>query len=210
MGSGEPGQIVARGYDRVAERYQAWTRSGQSDGRAPYLQLLLERLPAGAHVLELGCGAGSATTRALAERFDVIGADISPRSVELARQRVQGATFICADMATLDFETNRFDAVAAFYSLTHVPRNQHAGLLQRIACWLRPGGILVATMGAGDEPGDVEEDWLGVPMYFSHFGAEANKRLVESTGLTLVEAVVRTEDEDGVPVRFLWVVAEQP
>ena len=33
-----------------------------------------------------------------------------------------------------------FDAICAFYSITHVPREQHALLLRRIASWLRPGG----------------------------------------------------------------------
>ena len=79
-----------------------------------------------------------------------------------------------------------------------------------IATWLRPGGLLVATMGAGSTAASVEPDWLGVPMYFSHFDGTTNRRLVEDAGLRIISAREETADEDGVPVTFLWVVARKP
>jgi ubiquinone/menaquinone biosynthesis C-methylase UbiE len=206
----DPKQIVAQGYDRIAERYAAWSGAGGDDPRERYLALLLDRLPAGADVLELGCGTGALTTGRLAARFAVTGVDISARSIELARQHVPGASFLHADMTELRFPEASFDAVAAFYAITHVPRAEHGPLLWAIARWLRPGGLLVATMGAGASDGDVEPDWLGAPMYFSHFDAATNVRLVAEAGLRLLSAREETTDEDGTPVPFLWVVAERP
>ena len=63
-------------------------------------------------------------------------------------------------------------------------------------------------MGVRDEAGDVEKDWLGAPMYFSHYDAATNRRLVEEAGLRLLSANEETQEEDGQPVTFLWVVAE--
>ncbi len=206
----DPKQIVARGYDRIAERDAELTGGGGDEPRERYLALLEERLPAAAAVLELGCGTGASTMKRLAARFAVTGVDISGRSIELARRAVPEATFLLADMTTLDLPPAAFDAVTAFYSITHVPREEHAALLRSIAGWLRPGGLLIATMGAGDSAGDVEEDWLGAPMYFSHYDAATNERLVRDAGLLLVSARLETTDEDGVPVPFLWVVAEKP
>jgi hypothetical protein len=40
-------------------------------------------------------------------------------------------------MTTIEFPARAFDAVSAFYSITHVPRDEHARLLQKIAGWLR-------------------------------------------------------------------------
>ena len=88
-------------------------------------------------------------TKRLAGRFAVTGVDISERSVELARRNVPEAALVRADMAALDLPPGSIDAVTAFYSITHVPREEHAGLLRRVAAWLRPGGLLVATMGTG-------------------------------------------------------------
>ncbi len=203
-------QIVAHGYDRIAERYVEWSIRLGTEQRDRYLAVVLQRLPIGAAVLELGCGTGVLTTNRLATRFAITGVDISERSITQARRNVPEATFVHANMTDLDFPPDTFDGVLAFYSITHMPREEHGPLLRKIGRWLRPGGLLVATMGAASLPGDVEEDWLGVPMYFSHHDAETNKRLVQDAGMRLLSAHEETSDEDGGPVTFLWVVAEKP
>jgi SAM-dependent methyltransferase len=207
--SNDPKRIVAAGYDLIARRYLEWSDRDPSPQRMHYLRRLLELLPAGAEVLELGCGAGVPITQALARTCRVTGVDISTLQIALAREHVPEALFIQADMTALDFPPASFDAVVGFYTLTHVPREEHATLLGRIASWLRPGGLLFATMGAGDEPGGVEPDWLGAPMFWSHFDAETNRELVRQAGLTLLDAQVVAEDEDGQPVQFLWVIARK-
>ena len=202
----DPKRIVADGYDAMAERYLAWSGLRPSATRLRYLALALELIPAGSDVLELGCGAGVPMTAALAESRTITGVDISATQLALARANVPAATFIQADMSTLAFDPASFDAVVAFYSLTHVPRDEHPVILERIHGWLRPGGVLLATMGADDEPGDVEAGWLGVDMYFSHFGAKANRRLVERAGFVVEHAEIAVEPEDRHDARFLWVV----
>jgi len=205
-----PKDIVAHGYDRIAERYLAWSGTVRDDARDRYTSVLLDRLPPGATILDLGCGAGIPTTKRLAERFVVTGVDISARQVDLAAQNVPDAVFIQADVTALDFPPESFDGVAAFYSLTHVPREEQGPLLRSIAAWLRPGGILAASLGVRDSPGAVEEDWLGVPMYFSGYDARTSTHIVEQAGLEIVSAREETIDEDGAPVPFLWVVAQKP
>jgi SAM-dependent methyltransferase len=206
----DPKQIVAQGYDTIAGRHAEWASLTRTDERERYTAVLLHALPPGAHVLELGCGVGLPTTQRLAQRFAVTGVDISAQHIALARRNVPTATFVQADMAALDFPPAGFDAVAAFYSIIHVPREEHAALLHDIATWLRPGGLLVATMGAGSTEAAVEPDWLGVPMFFSHFDGTTNQRLVAEAGLQIISAREETADEDGVPVTFLWVIARKP
>ena len=154
----DPKRIVAEGYDAISERYLAWSDLRPSPTRLRYLALALDLIPAGSDVLDLGCGAGIPMTAALAEGRTVTGVDISETQLEMARRNVPGATFLQADMTTLTFEPASFDAVVAFYSLTHVPRDEQAELLGRIRSWLRPGGLFLASMGADDEPGDVEPE----------------------------------------------------
>jgi SAM-dependent methyltransferase len=206
----DPKLIVARGYDTVAERYLAWSGLRPSAARRRYLDLARELIPAGASVLELGCGAGIPMTVALAADRKVTGVDISPEQIRLARRNVPAATLIEADMTAVDFPPASFDAVVAFYSLTHVPRTELAGLVDRIRGWLRPGGVFIASMGVEDDPGGVEQDWLGVDMYFSHFSAKKNRRLVERAGFAIEHAAVVAEPEDRHDARFLWIVARAP
>jgi SAM-dependent methyltransferase len=206
----DPKQIVADGYDQIAERYSAWTGTELRGPRARHLEILEKHVPAGGSILELGCATGVPVTRALAARYQVTGVDISPRQIEIAKSNVPTASFCVADMSTLDLPASSVDAVVAFYAITHVPRNEHPKLLSNIARWLRPGGLFVATLGAGDDPGTIEDDWLGAPMFFSGFNAATSQCLVTEAGLDVLSADEISEDEDGVSVTFLWVVARKP
>ncbi|HEX5823195.1 MAG TPA: class I SAM-dependent methyltransferase [Candidatus Limnocylindrales bacterium] len=206
----DPTRIVAAGYDTMAERYLAWSALRPSPARLRYLALADELIPQTADVLELGCGAGLPMTANLAIGRRLTGVDISAVQIGLARVNVPSATFLVADLSTLDLPPASFDAVVAFYSLTHVPRAGHAGLFGRIRSWLRPGGLFLASLGVEDSPDEVETDWLGVDMFFSHFSARVNRRLVSEAGLVIERAEIATEPEDRHDARFLWVVARAP
>ena len=202
-------RLVRQGYDRIAVRYREWAEQTRVAERARYTSLLLERLPKGAQLLDLGCGTGLPTTQKLAQYFNVTGVDLSKQSVELARKSIPNAKFVHADMAGHSFQPGSFDAVAAFYSIIHLPRQEHSRLFGEIGRWLRPGGVVVATLGTSSQA-SFENDWLGVPMYWSSFDSETNKRLIEGAGLRIVHAQEETEEEFGAPVTFLWIVAEKP
>lgn len=113
-------------------------------------------------------------------------------------------------MTALSFPQASFDAVVGFYSIIHVPREEQPGLLRDIAGWLKPGGLFVAAMGTSDVEQDILPDWMGAPMYWSHFDSETNRRLVLEAELQIIRATEETAPEDGVPITFLWVVAQKP
>src|SRR4051812_9389858 len=152
-------QIVADGYDAIAERYATWGRGTVGTVRDQYVSLLCSRLATGATLVDLGCGTGAHATSQLAERFRTIGVDSSPRSIEIARGTVPSASWVVGDMASVAFRAESCDGVLALYSLIHVPREEHGAVLRAIARWLRPGGWLVVTMSAG-EGGESEGRFL--------------------------------------------------
>jgi len=137
----DPKDIVRDGYDVIGDDYEAWVTTARSEERERYTEVLLNGLPDGARVLDLGCGTGLPTTRRLAARFQVTGVDISPRQIERARDRVPLAEFFCVDVAQLDWPADSVDGVAAFYSLIHMPREEQAALIQRVFHWLKPGAV---------------------------------------------------------------------
>jgi ubiquinone/menaquinone biosynthesis C-methylase UbiE len=205
----DPKRLVAQGYDSIAERYTTWAQRVRVEERARYTQLLHEILPAHATLLELGCGAGLPTTRTLAQRFRVIGVDISAQQLARAKHHVPTAHFIQADMACLTFTRAYFDAVVAFYSVMHIPRQEYAALFRTIASWLRPGGWFLATLGLGDCAASVDLNWLGVSMYWSSFDRATSLHLLGKAGFVVQRACEETADEDGVAVTFLWVLAHR-
>lgn len=150
-------QIVADGYDQIAERYERWIAYNVIDEVRPrYAAVLLDDFSENAAVLELGCGGGGATTQQLAKRFTLTGVDISARQIELAKRNVPHGEFIHGDMTRVEFPQSSFDGVAAFYTFTHLPHGELPELLQRSSEWLRPGGLLVASMGVYTDPGTFE------------------------------------------------------
>ena len=124
----DPKDIVAKGYDRIGDWYgkQAVEGNTRESDRYRYTTLLLDRLPAGADLLDLGCGAGIPTTQIIAQRFAVTGVDISARQIHRARRNVPNARFHHANMTEIDFDPGSFDAVVDFFSIIHVPRDEHS------------------------------------------------------------------------------------
>lgn len=201
----DPKALVAAGYDAIAEIYLE--RYGHSKVRDYWLDQLIARLPWHARVLDLGCGAGLPVARELAARgFAVIGVDGSSRQIEMARRNVAGAEFIHADIMKVELSPRAFDAVAAFYSMTHIPREEHPALLRRICAWLKPEGLFLASMGA-EQLRDHREEWLGAPMFFSHYEAAENVALVRAAGFTIERAEVVAQDNEDAS--FLWIIAQR-
>jgi ubiquinone/menaquinone biosynthesis C-methylase UbiE len=206
----DPKQIVARGYDAIALRYAEWAGTVESPTRR-WLRDLLDRLPDGSRVLELGCGRGVPATRELARRHEVVGVDISSSQIALARHHVPEATFVHADATELELPDASYDAVVALYMFGHIPPGEGAALVARIAGWLKPAGLLLATMGAREHDSEpCVEDWLGAPMYFAGVGRETSLGWLEETGLEVLRAVAEPQVEHGEEVRFLWVLARRP
>ncbi len=203
-------RIVQDGYDVLAETYLGVRRTDSEDVRL--LTELLERLPAGARVLDAGCGAGVPVASLLSERFHVVGVDISERQVVLARENVRAAEFLQADLVTLDLPDASFDAIVSFYAIIHVPRDEHPTLLANFHRMLVPGGFMLVSMGASDNPDGTEDDWLGggATMYWSHFGREDNLRMIADAGFQIIWGRLVTEEEEFGGGTHLFVLATRP
>ena len=202
-------RVIASGYDEMADRFAEWQRGITGSRRLEWLDRLLAALPERPDVLELGCGAGVRSTRVLAERARLTGVDVSGEQLRRARERVPGARFVQADFTELEFPAGSFDAVVAFYVLNHVPQERLASLLGRVAAWLRPGGLFLASWPTRDNPGWYGE-WLGVEMFFAGVAPDATRRLVADAGLELVADEVETMIEpDYGEGDWLWTLARK-
>jgi hypothetical protein len=80
-----------------------------------------------------------------------------------------------------------FEAAVSFYTLFHIPREEHGRLLAMIASWLRTGGLLLITTARTAHPGYTEENFCGVTMYWSHFGPERYAAALEALGFQLIQ-----------------------
>ena len=199
----QPEDRVEIGYDRMANQYLS-SKDAADPVTLAALEEMAATLPAPATVLDLGCGAGVPATQWLAARFSVTGVDLSARQLELARIHAPAATLIKASMTTLEFAPATFDMVVAFYSIIHVPRTAQPALLRRIHSWLKPAGLFLATwaLRAWEGQEDNWEGW-GAAMWWSHYDAETNLRMLREAGFHLDSCETRTSGEE----TWLWVRA---
>ena len=104
-----------------------------------------------------------------------------------------------------------YDAVVAFFVFNHVPRAEHAPMFARVFSWLRPGGRFMLSLGAGNTEDEVQEDWLGVPMFFAGFEPDTNERALRDAGFELELSETRSEIEVGEgEATFHWVIGQKP
>lgn len=165
----DPRPDLAAAYDaHVLDRES----SGEPTWRDPAKEDLVDRLPAGAHLLELGAGVGY-TSRWFADRdLHVVATDLSPANVEMCRAK--GLDALVADMMDLPFGAGSFDAVWAASCLMHIPDADLPGVLRSIAGLLTDGGLVWAGTWGSDTPweGVWEKDWYTPKRFYSIRGDE--------------------------------------
>jgi 2-polyprenyl-3-methyl-5-hydroxy-6-metoxy-1,4-benzoquinol methylase len=197
---------VRAGYNKIADRYLAQRTQDSEDVRL--LSDFVKRLPANAKVLDAGCGAGIPISLILSERFNVVGVDFSQAQIELAKKNVLNAEFLCEDMTKLSFPENTFDGITSYYAIIHIPREEHQPLLANFHRMLKPGGIALLCLGAEDLIDDIDENYLGTRMYWSHYDTETYLRMLKDCGFSIVWAR-RVADETCEGAGHLFVLAQK-
>jgi ubiquinone/menaquinone biosynthesis methyltransferase len=145
-------RYVARLFATIADRYDLITRL-LSYGRDQHWKRRLIATAAiapGERVLDLACGTGDLAFAAAARGGRVIGLDLTPRMVQLARARIPdaghdapaAATFTVGDMMSLPVGDASIDVITTGYGLRNVPvLNEAIREMHRV---LVPGGRMLS------------------------------------------------------------------
>ncbi|MER5939432.1 class I SAM-dependent methyltransferase [Streptomyces sp. NPDC001928] len=180
------GQAAA--FDAIGDRYDE--AFPHKEGQLAAAEWLIGSLPAGARVMDLGCGTGLPTARQLARAgFEVVGVDLSDRMIELARGHVPGAVFHQADIADLrpagSLDLGRFDAVTAFFSLLMLPRAEIPLALRTVRHLLVPGGLFALSMVEADVD-DFAIPFIGRTIRVSGYLGDELREVVDKAGFEIV------------------------
>jgi len=198
-------------YDVLASRWDDWSAQIVPEVREEWARKIDAYLRAGERVVELGCGTGVPVARLLSERYDYAGVDTSSGMLAKAREVLPNVPLMCADMHTVWLPSGSLGAVVAFFSISHTPRELHASLFEKIAEWLRPGGVFVGNLHYFDDPDDFEADWLGAgPMRWSGFDGATNLELLGVAGFAILESAPIVQIEPvGSKICPMWFVAQR-
>src|SRR6478736_3567933 len=182
------------------------------------------KLHAGAKVLDVGCGTGASAlpaAQAVGKNGSVVGVDLASRLLDRARAKALAAgldniEFRLADMTTLNYPDESFDAVVSVFSIFFVPDMD--GLVRELWRMVRPGGKLAVTTWGPRIFEPAYSRWLAAikeerPDLHSAFNpwdrimdVESVRRLLRDGGATNVEVTA----EDGIqPLRSAedwWII----
>jgi 2-polyprenyl-3-methyl-5-hydroxy-6-metoxy-1,4-benzoquinol methylase len=111
-------------------------------------------------VLDVGCGTGSATVIAAQKAAEIVGIDLSPDMIELAREKVAKL-----DLPNIRFRATSvegyeprapFDTVISSFMIPHVKPSLRPSIYSCMFRFLKPGGV-VGLFGSRGEVCDVYE-----------------------------------------------------
>lgn len=138
------GQLIRAGYSGTGPgaitpdgcAVELYTRL--SVGSEP--DVIADAVPAGARILELGCGAGRVTHPLIRRGFDVTAVDESAQMLE----KVRGARTVQSPIETLELGDERFDVVMLASFLVHTGDHRvRDGLLRTCRRYVRDGGTVL-------------------------------------------------------------------
>ncbi|MFE2601009.1 class I SAM-dependent methyltransferase [Streptomyces sp. NPDC059396] len=159
--------------EEYAARFAALADSGMdTHGEARFCAALV---PAGARVLDAGCGTGRVMIRLAALGYDCVGVDLDESMLAVARREAPGLCWVRADLA--EFDPAAVD-IAADFDLVVAAGNifpllaadTEAAAVSHLAATLRPGGLLVAGFGLDEAHLPVPPS-ITLPEYDAHCAA---------------------------------------
>lgn len=199
-------ETVKSGYNKIAKSYLA--KRDKDSENVHLLNDFIELLAPKSKVLDAGCGAGIPVTKLLAKHFDVIGVDFSEAQIALAKKNVPNASFSCMDMTQLDFPDNSLDGICSYYAIIHVPREEHESLIVNFHRMLQTGGIALLCLGAEELADDIDDDFFGAKMYWSHYNSETYVKMLKENGFSIIWAK-HIADETCEGAKHLFVLAQK-
>lgn len=116
----------------------------------PLYTRVLDALPAGTTVLDVGCGAGEFARAAIDGGHAVRGVDVDPSAVAVAARRVPEGVFAVGDAQSLDQPDSSYDAVALLQLVTHVA-NPLVALREATRVVRSSGTVVVSVWGRESE-----------------------------------------------------------
>ena len=165
---------VPRGPDYDARMAAVEERGQYMHGEADRVQVYEPRT-----VLDAGCGTGRVAVELARRGLDVVGVDLDPSMLEVARAKSDAVEWVEADLADLDLGRTFDVVVAPGNVMIFLTPGTEAAVTERLAAHVAPGGTLICGFSlAGD-----------------HLSLEAHHAHCAAAGLTTVEDLATWEGE---------------
>lgn len=148
--------------DKYIETFETWNKVAKlyedkfmnldlyDDTYDMFCELLLKKRPT---ILEIGCGPGNITKYLLAKRpdFEILGTDISPNMIELAKTNCPSAKFKVNDSRKIENIKKKFDAIVCGFCMPYLSELDVEKLINNCENLLNENGILYLSFVEGEK-----------------------------------------------------------
>lgn len=166
-----------------------------------------------APILELACGPGNITKYLLEQRpdFQLLGLDLAPNMIALARINNPAAKFQLMDCRVIDTIEEKYDGIMCGFCLPYLSKEEAIKLIDDSSVLLNPGGILyISTMEDDYSKSGFKTGSAGDQMYMHYHQADYIIEALNKNNFTIID--LQRQDypvEDGTKMIDLLIIARK-
>jgi ubiquinone/menaquinone biosynthesis C-methylase UbiE len=162
-------------------------------------------------VADVGCGPGRVASLMADHGLNVLGVDVSPAMVAIARAAHPHIEFVEGQLDALPIESKALAGAVCWYSIVHTPRYRLVEAFKELARVLIPGGHLLLAFQAEGEPLHREDAFgSGLPLTSYRHGVSDVVGRLEESGFRISTTVVRAPELEHETTSQGFVVASGP
>ena len=179
----DPCDISASTFHKLADRYRDkyMDLTMYDDSYREFCDLLR---PGCARVLDAACGPGNVSRYLMAQRpdLDLLGIDLAPRMIELAREAVPLAHFAVHDCRHFAELRRCFDGIICAFGLPYLSLQEATSFIVAAGHALEPGGVLYLSTMLGNS----EDSGLQHQVYVNYHSEDEVLRSLQNGGFTRI------------------------
>ena len=149
-------------------------------------------------VLDIACGPANISQALLQRhpRLAIYGIDLSPKMLEIAREKIPHGTFEQRDIRTLAAIEKRFDAIVCGFAVPYLSSDEVETLLSDVNNLLNPGAYLYISAQLGDYADSAYQENKNSDKVFIHYYSEEFlTNLLEHNGFTIIRIAYNLYDQ---------------
>jgi SAM-dependent methyltransferase len=144
------------------------------------------KMPDNGELLDIGCCSTAQQARLFhANGLKVTSIDLSEKCIDTAKRSFAGIDFMQMDMTEMDFASESFDGINAFYSIIHIPNEKLDKLFYDFNKILRINGKIAITVHAGDFYGYFNEN--EIPVFYRTYTKSELQDILTKHGFQILE-----------------------
>ena len=143
-----------------------------------------------ADVLELACGPGNITKHLLSKRpdFKILGTDLAPNMIELAKANNPTASFEVMDCRDIDKLTKKYDGVMCGFCLPYLTKEEAIKLITDASILLNAKGVLyISTMEDDYSKSGLKKGSTGDEIFMNYHQAAYLTTALKENGFNIIK-----------------------